>query len=59
MLVTWFLVWVCRRENTGFQYTVPFMFVGGYFFFHLFFTDLKFFRVVLLVHEVSGSLFLF
>ena len=32
MLVTWFLVWVCRREKTGFQYTVS-RFVGGHCFF--------------------------
>ena len=32
MLVTWFLVWVCRREKTGFQYTVSRLcFVGGHF----------------------------
>ena len=31
VLVTWFLVWVCRREKTGFQYTVCHLcFVGGH-----------------------------
>ena len=34
VLVTWFLVWVCRREKTGFQYTVcRLCFVGGHCFF--------------------------
>ena len=42
---------MCRREKTGFQYAAISLF--------MFFTDLKFFRVVLLVHEVSGSRFPF
>ena len=36
VLVTWFLVWVFRREKTGFQYTVSRLcFVGGHGFFQL------------------------
>ena len=31
MLVAWFLVWVFRREKTGFQYTMSRLcFVGGH-----------------------------
>ena len=44
MLVTWFLVWVFRREKTGFQYTLSHLcFVGGHFFFQLllFFADFE------------------
>ena len=33
VLVTWFLVWVFRREKTGYRYTVSRLcFVGGHFF---------------------------
>ena len=36
VLVTWFLVWMCRREKPWFQYTVSRLcFVGGHFFFQL------------------------
>ena len=43
VLVTWFLVWVFRREKTRFQYTVSRLcFVGGHFFFQLlFFADFE------------------
>ena len=63
VLVTWLLVWVCRREKTGIQYTdcVPFMFRGRLFLFSAvgFLLILKFFRVLLIVHKVSRSRFPF
>ena len=47
VLVTWFLVWVFRREKTGFQYTVSRLcFVDDHFFFQIF-------RVVLLGYKAS------
>ena len=44
VLVTWFLVWLCAREKTGFKYTVcRSCFVGG----HCFFQLLWFYRVLI------------
>lgn len=62
VLVAWFLVWLCRREKTVFQYTVSCScFVGGHFFFQLlvFSSDIYIFSRCALVHRVTRNRFLF
>ena len=57
-LFTWFLVWDVRRLGSSIS-VVYVSWAAISFFICWFLTELKFFRVVLLVHEVSGSRFPF
>ena len=61
VLVTWFLVWVFRREKTGFQYTMfrgrPLLLIT--FLSCWFLLILKIFRALLLVYKVRRSRFPF